>query len=149
MYYRLVDGKNCADKEQLFLSHINGNVDGNRIYYPNVEQMNFENIPGAPIGYWCSKKFIYNFSATPCSKIADFKSGMSTTDNERFLRSWYEVNFFNIGFKVNSIDETITRKEKWYPYNKGGQFRKWFGNRELVVNWKNNGGQVLNRSAKI
>ena len=99
MYYRLVDGKNCADKEQLFLSHINGNVDGNRIYYPNVEQMNFENIPGAPIGYWCSKKFIYNFSATPCSKIADFKSGMSTTDNERFLRSWYEVNFFNIGFK--------------------------------------------------
>ena len=142
MYYRLVDGKNCADKEQLFLSHINGNVDGNRIYYPNVEQMNFENIPGAPIGYWCSKKFIYNFSATPCSKIADFKSGMSTTDNERFLRSWYEVNFFNIGFKVNSIDETITRKEKWYPYNKGGQFRKWFGNRELVVNWKNNGEEI-------
>ena len=55
-YYRLVDGKNCADKEQLFLSHIHGNEDGNRIYYPNVEQKNFEKIPGCPIGYWVSEK---------------------------------------------------------------------------------------------
>ena len=55
-YYRLVDGKNCADKEQLFLSHIHGNEDGNRIFYPNVEQKNFEKIPGCPIGYWVSEK---------------------------------------------------------------------------------------------
>ena len=66
VYYRLVDGKNCADKEQLFLSHINRNEDGNCICYPNVEQKNFEKIPGCPIGYWLSNKVYDIFESSNC-----------------------------------------------------------------------------------
>ncbi len=137
-YYRLVDGKNCADKEQLFLSHIHGNEDGNRIYYPNVEQKNFEKIPGSPIGYWVSEKIFAIFANNrKLAKVLTTREGMAPANNAKFLKLWFEVNKQYISlFNSNS--------DKWYPYIKGGTYRKWSGNQEYIVDWANNGYDIKN-----
>ena len=140
-YYRLVEGKNCADNERLFLSHINDNEDGNRIYYPNVEQKNFEKIPGCPIGYWLTEQTYNCFRYNPLSALVDARQGMATTNNDRFLREWYEVTYLKIGFNKDSEDATKSQW-KWFPYNKGGSFRKWYGNNELVINFYNKGKEI-------
>ena len=135
-YYRLVDGKNCGDKERMFLEAREN--DGNRIYYPNVSQHDFEKIPGCPIGYWVSEKTVKTYSEKLLSDYASFKRGLGTGDNDRFLRLWFEIsskstNLFN---KDNSL--------KWQKYNKGGTFRKWYGNRDYVVNWEYEGYAIKN-----
>ena len=133
VYYRLVEGKNCADKERLFLSHINGDEDSNRIYYPNVEQKNFENIPGSPIGYWVSKTvqelFIFNKKS---DEVISLREGIHTGKNELFLRYWHEVSITKIAFNCTSEDE-VDANGKWIPYNKGGAPRRWFGNNYLII----------------
>lgn len=142
VYYRLVDGKNCADKEQLFLSHKKGNEDGSHIYYPNVLQKNFEKIPGNPIGYWICKGALVAFHAL--KKLSDYgysALGLTTADNNRFIRNWHEVGKNSIGFSIASLEEATSSRKKWFPHNKGGG-RKWYGNNELVVNWENNGMEM-------
>ena len=130
IYYRLVDGKNCSDKEQMFLSHVAGNRDGQRIYYPDVCQNDFEKIPGCPIGYWISQKMISAFQKS-IAEVAVTREGLSPADVDRFLRLWYEID----NKKVNI---------KWYPYQKGGSIRKWAGNSEYLVNWENDGYEIKN-----
>ena len=76
------------------------------------------------------------------SKYVDAKSGQNTGDNNRFIRFWYEVSFSNIGFGTKTLEETECDYPKWYPYNKGGEFRKWYGNFDNVVNWANNGKDI-------
>lgn len=144
IYYRLVDGKNCADKEQMFLANKDGNEDGKHIYYPNVEQKNFEKIPGAPIGYWVSKKIfaIYNDSKK-ISDISPARIGMMTTDNNRFLRNWHEVSFDKIGFDFSNRESAIESDYKWFPYNKGGGFKRWYGLNYLIVNWQYGGKEII------
>ena len=141
-YYRLVDGKNCADKEQLFLSHKAGNEDGNLIYYSNVEQKNFEKIPGCPIGYWFNEAFLDLYESKMVSDVAIGKNGITTSDNDTFLRLWDEVSFYGIKFKrtKNSMQKT----DKWIPYNKAGGKRRWYGNLDYVINWENNGSAIKN-----
>lgn len=142
-YYRLVDGKNCADKEEKFLTHLSSNsLDRAKIFYPDFKQTNFEKIPDYCLGYWLKPSIIDYFKGYKVSDIADFRSGMSTTDNNRFLRVWHEVSFLKIGIGIKDITETIDSTFKWYPYNKGGTYRKWYGNRELVVNWFHNGEEI-------
>ena len=92
IYYRLVDGKNCADKEQMFLANKDGNEDGKHIYYPNVEQMNFEKIPGCPIGYWVSEKEQKQFIQGLLNKYAKPCKGIDTGENAYFLKLWFEVS---------------------------------------------------------
>ena len=126
VYYRLVDGKNCADKEQLFLSHINRNEDGNCICYPNVEQKNFEKIPGCPIGYWLSNKVYDIFESSNCiNTYGDPRQGLATGDNNRFLRLWHEISFNKCLLNVENYLEAKTSGYKWFPCTKGGGFRKW------------------------
>lgn len=123
IYYRLVDGKNCADKEQMFLANKDGNEDGKHIYYPNVEQLNFEKIPGSPIGYWVSDSLLAIYANN--EKLDTFacpKQGSTIGDNNSFLRLWFEVS--------------IQNTKKWFPCAKGGTFRKWYGNHEFVVDWE-------------
>ena len=144
-YYRLVEGKNCADKEHLFLSHINDNEDGNRIYYPNVEQKNFEKIPGAPIGYWVSPKIQEIFTSNlALSAVASPCVGLQTADNARFLRLWFEPSYSRIGFGCENAALAARSQKKWFPYNKGGGQRRWYGNQESVVNWENDGYEIKN-----
>ena len=145
VYFRLVEGKNCADKEQLFLSHINGNEDGNRIYYPNVEQKNFEKIPGAPIGYWVSPKIQEIFTSNlALSAVASPCVGLQTADNARFLRLWFEPSYSRIQFGCENAALAARSQKKWFPCNKGGGQRKWYGNQSEVIDWENDGEAIKN-----
>lgn len=117
--------------------------DGNRIYYPNVEQKKFEKILGCPIGYWLGNNWsnIFNDNQSLSEKLA-FKKGMSTGDNTRFIRNWSEVSFDNITFTCSSNEESLSLEQKWYPINYGGTYRKWYGNQDSVANWLHNGEEM-------
>lgn len=105
----------------------------------------FKKIPGSPIAYWVSDKMLQAFeNGILLGKVADSKQGLATADNDRFLRLWYEVVFCNTEFNATSIEDAEAKTEKWFPYNKGGEFRKWYGNNDYVVNWKNNGFEIRN-----
>ena len=150
IYYRLVDGKNCADKEQLFLANKDGNEDGNHIYYPNVEQMNFEKIPGAPIGYWVSPKIQEIFTSNlALSAVCSPTQGLQTADNARFLRLWFEPSYSRIGFGCENAALAARSQKKWFPTTKGGTFRRWFGNMYYVVNWENDGEELTNFKGSV
>ncbi len=150
VYYRLVEGKNCADKEQLFLLHIHGNEDGNSIYCPNVEQKNFEKIPGAPIGYWVSPKIQEIFTSNlALSAVCSPTQGLATADNARFLRLWFEPSYSRIGFGCENAALAARSQKKWFPTTKGGTFRRWFGNMYYVVNWENDGEELTNFKGSV
>lgn len=135
-YYRLVDGKDCADKEQLF---INGED-----CYQNVSQRNFEKIPGCPIGYWVSKKIIKAFEKTLIGKISDSRCGLATGNNNYYIRLWYEVDFHGIGFGYDRANAKLS-EFKWFPYNNAGGGRKWFGLTDSIINWYNDGNEMQTR----
>ena len=131
-YFRLVDGKSCGDKERMFLAGENG--------YPHVSQQNFEKIPGCPIGYWVSEKLVNAFNHSSIDSVCKPSKGMMP--GSEYLRNVWEIAFSNITFDVKSHQESKTKKEKWYPYFKGGSFRRWFGNREFVVDYQYDGYRV-------
>ncbi|MBP8114973.1 MAG: BREX-1 system adenine-specific DNA-methyltransferase PglX [Chitinophagaceae bacterium] len=118
--------------------------------YNTINQIEFEKIPGSPIGYWLSKRFIESFSKFPILRsISKPFQGMSSSNNVRFLRFWFEIDFGN--FKDDCINDkaSIESKKKWFPYNKGGSFRKWYGNYDYVVNWFNSGQEVKEFTSKL
>lgn len=105
----------------------------------------FRRIPDSPIAYWASRKVIKAFEeGTPLGKIASPRQGMATSDNNRFLRLWHEVEVPNIGFNMSSRAEAEESGCRWFPYNKGGEFRKWYGNNDYLVNWGNDGWEIRN-----
>lgn len=143
IYYRLVDGKNCADKEQMFLANKDGNEDGKHIYYPNVEQLNFEKIPGTLIGYWASEKLCRTFQYETVNDKASVVIGIKTGDNNKFLRLWFEVEQRKEGFQKTDLESINDNGENWFPNLKGGEYRKWYGNLEYVIDWKRQGKNML------
>ena len=124
IYFRLVDGKSCGDKERMFLAGENR--------YPHVSQQNFEKIPGCPIGYWVSEKILSLFDFPLLGDIGLARQGLATGDNARFLRMWYEVSIVKIKFDANSNDDALSSTYKWFPHNKGGNV-KWFGDNDYVI----------------
>lgn len=107
----------------------------NKIMYISQAE-NFFKIPGSPIAYWVSDAFLAVFmSSKELSQYGDARQGLITGNNDRFLRFWHEV-------KIKKF--SLFGGEKWFPYNKGGEFRKWFGNNTLLVNWKNDGDEIKN-----
>ena len=115
--------------------------DGQKIYYPNVSQQDFEKIPGCPIGYWVSDNVRNAFKDKSLGSIAYPRQGMATTNNNKFLRLWHEVSNDNIGFNLTSEEETIGNI-KWFPYNKAGGSLKWYGYDDYVVNFRNKGQEI-------
>ena len=110
----------------------------------------FKKIPGNPIAYWASQKLYKQFEDLhPISTIAECCTGLQTSDNNKFLRSWWEVNSSNIGFGLSSLEKAADSNFKWYPYNKGGGYRKWYGNNQFIVNWKNNGEELYQFARKL
>ena len=108
-----------------------------------ADQSNFSKIPGSPVAYWVSNAFLRAFdTGVLLGKIADAKQGVATADNNRFLRLWNEVSINKVSFHTHSHEEAATAREKWFPYNKGGDFRKWYGNNEFVVNWEHDGAEL-------
>lgn len=112
--------------------------------FAHVSQQNFEKIPGCPIGYWVSERMIGMFSLPLIGKEAETRLGMATADNDKFLRFSWEVSRMNVFFTCGSTEESEISELKWYPYAKGGEYRKWYGNREYLVNWKSNGYEIRN-----
>ena len=112
-------------------------------YFYEADENNFSKIPGSPIAYWVSENFIRAFeNGTKLGDIADSKQGLATADNNRFLRLWFEVENSKIKFNAHDREEGIDSDKKWFPYNKGGEFRKWYGNNDYVVNWQNDGYEI-------
>lgn len=141
-YYRLVDGKNCADKDRMFLENRDGNVNGAKVYYPNVKQRDFEKIPGCSMGYWASKNVIIDFEYNKIENYGEPKSGIMTGNSPRFVRVFHEVSILKIGFGLKDSQDLTNSYKKWFPIVVGGSSRKWYGNLDSVVNLYNNGQEI-------
>lgn len=140
-YYRLIEYTDAKDKEEAFLA---------RKHEYRTIQNEFHTIPSSPIAYWASDKVRRIFKEnSKLSKIAEPRQGMATSDNGRFLRLWFEVNVKTLGFGFSNSREALISNKKWFPYNKGGSFRKWYGNQEYVVNWENSGKEVMEYATKL
>lgn len=143
VYFRLVDGKNCTDKKDMFLRALREHT--SKVYYQNVFQSNFEKIPGCPIGYWASPNILRIFTSNlALSAVASPCVGLQTADNARFLRLWFEVSRSRIGFGFENAASAARSGLKWFPCNKGGGFRKWYGNQDYIINWENDGYEIKN-----
>ncbi|MCT4619850.1 MAG: BREX-1 system adenine-specific DNA-methyltransferase PglX [Marinisporobacter sp.] len=111
---------------------------------------NFKKIPGTPIAYWANDAMMEVFkNSIPLKKIAAARVGLQTSDNKRFVRRWYEVDINHIGFDFKDRESAKNSRLKWFPYNKGGDFRKWYGNHFYVVNWENDGEEVRAYNRKL
>ena len=136
IYIRLVDFDNALIKEKRYIEAIKSK----NFYKHNMDD--FNKIPGKAFAYWISDNFIKCFENKQLSDYGVACVGLQTSDNKRFLREWYEVDFNKIGFNIPNIKESIASKKKWFPYNKGGGYRKWYGNNLEVVNWENDGAEI-------
>lgn len=140
-YCRLVEPTTQQGKEEMFLAKENRYV---------ACSGNFSEIPGAPVAYWVSDNFKKSFSdGIKIKSLGRATLGMRTGDNERFLRLWFEienVKFYSIAY---SAKEAKMSAAKWFPYNKGGKYRKWYGNTESVVNWENDGYEIKENTRRV
>ena len=139
-YIRLTDYKGGMEVQRIKALEAIQNKNCGFYYESNVKD--FERIPGSPVAYWLSKEFFRIFDNEHVGDVSVSKCGMGTSDNAKFLRLWSEVDFSNIGFNYSSIEETTDCKYRWMPYDKGGDYRKWYGNRNYVVNFYNNGEDI-------
>ena len=100
-------------------------------------------IPGSPLVYWLSEAMLGAFSnGLPLSTIAEPRQGLLTGDSQSFVRQWWEVSGKRTEFACESRESARASRARWFPYNKGGEFRKWYGNHEHVVNWEDDGRVV-------
>ncbi len=137
-YIRLVDINDAKGKESAFLSAVQ---DKNSSIRFETSAENFSKIPGSPVAYWMGDAFISLFEGNDINDIAEPRMGLTTGQNEKYLRLWYEISFVSVGLNMNR-DEAKKSCLKWFPYNKGGEYRKWYGNRDYVVNWYNDGYEM-------
>lgn len=109
-------------------------------YFYETSKENFSKISGSPIAYWVSENAFKICEKSPIFEtFATTRAGMITGNNNLFMRLWQEVDYTRMGLRFKNRDEAIMSQKKWFPYNKGGEFRKWYGNNEYVVNWENDG----------
>ena len=133
-YCRLIEPTSQQGKEDMFLAG------GNRYF---VNQDNFAKIPGRPVAYWASTGALENYVwMGSVSDMGEGRIGLITGDANRFLRLWSEVDFKRIGFDIHSNEESVKSGLKWFPTQKGGDFRKWYGNLDYIVNWENDGYEM-------
>lgn len=134
IYLRLIEPITQNGKEEMFLSK------RNRFY---AKKTAFLKIPSSPVAYWLNNKWFKLFEkGQRLETKAEIINGLFTCNNDYFLKLWYEVNGNCVFWQCNSIDESKQSNKKWYPYNKGGTYRKWYGNREYVVNFYKGGEEV-------
>lgn len=139
-YIRLTDFQGANNQEIQALEAIS---EKNLSYRYQSKMDAYNIIPDNKIAYWISKTVKELFINYPeLKEIAKPVVGMQTSDNNRFVRYWNEVSVDKIGFAINNQESANLLNYKWYPYNKGGSYRKWYGNNEFVVNWGNDGFEV-------
>ena len=141
-YVRLVDINGSEAKRFKLLEAIQ-NPDCGWFYRRDAET--FKQIPGTPIAYWASDALLDAFAnAKQLNEFGKPRQGLATGENARFVREWWEVDDCKSVYSCGSIQESIESACKWFPYNKGGDFRKWYGNNSSVVNWENDGQEIRN-----
>ena len=141
-YLRLVDFPNYELKELKVLEAIN---DKKVDYFYQTLQDNYSKIPGMPISYWVSENLIHDFVlGKRMDSIVEPKVGLQTGENNQFIRLWWEIDKTKMENHATSITDSINSEKKWFPYNKGGAFRRWYGNYDYVVNWENDGQEIRN-----
>lgn len=131
-YIRLVDFKSQEEKKDAYKSAINSEQSEFKF---SMKQENFKKIPGMPIAFWLNNTLINNFNSPDVGEFLITREGMATANNDLYIRFWHEVSYQKIGFGMSQYND----KKRWYPYNKGGNFKKWYGNNQLIVDWGNNG----------
>ncbi|WP_240033553.1 BREX-1 system adenine-specific DNA-methyltransferase PglX [Lacticaseibacillus paracasei] len=140
-YLKLSDFKGGMEVQKRYV--LKAIADPSVSYLYRTKQTNFEKIPGHPIAYWASPALIHDFSVgKSLGKILDPRQGLATSDNKRFIRMWYEINFRAINFKEHSTREAALSGSKWFPFNKGGAYRRWYGNYDYIINYLNNGEEI-------
>ena len=135
IYCRLIEPTSEAGKMEMLLH-------GSSRYV--AKQSNFTKVPGAPIAYWVSERMMTSFShGIPVGKLGTARNGMKTGNNDNFVRVWWEAPGTSLFLTAKSAREAMQSKMKWFPYNKGGEYRKWYGNNDYVVNWQDGGIEVI------
>ena len=141
-YISVYDAKYHYEKESLSLEAIRNHSCG---WFYQVSQNAFSHIAGNPISFWGTDRSYETFTRNrPLSAVANPCVGLQTADNGRFLRSWFEVAYSRTDFGCKNAALAARSQKKWFPYNKGGAARRWYGNQELVVNWENDGLEIKN-----
>lgn len=134
--YRLVNGKTCGEKEKEFIKCKNNPF--------IVKQSDLQIIPGKPLAYWATENIISSFkNAKLLTELAYARVGMFTGDNNRFLKEWWEVQSKDTEFHTENNESSVNSCKKWFGYNKGGGFKKWYGNLDLVVNYQSGGHEIF------
>ena len=137
-YCRLIEPTTQQGKEDMFLA-------GKNRY--TAQQSNFSKIPGSPVAYWVSNGLLEAFdSGKSLDEIALARNGMKTGENGRFVRLWWEVAIADLNLYAKDWKSAVASKAKWFPYNKGGEYRKWYGNNDCIVNWENQGNEIFNHA---
>lgn len=147
-YFRLSDFRGGMEiQKKKVLEALNNRKCG---YYYEVHQKNFIEVPGSTIAYWISEALLRDFSVGEVLKIkGDTRQGMATSDNNRFLRLWYEVDYTKLGIGYENPERAAESRKKWFPYNKGGEFRKWYGNIDYTINYENDGKEVKDYATSL
>ena len=138
VYIRLVDVFGDGNQSDAYTKATRNVTD----YRFEVDQREFAQIPGSPIVYWANESIIHAFSEFNSMAVFSPCKGLVTTDNNRYLRFWFEVSNENIKTGIKTQDEILEIRKRWFPLNKGGDYRKWYGNNEYIINWFNNGAEI-------
>ncbi len=145
-FLRLTGGESEKEKSNLALKGIREKTRG--VYFTNSSR-EMEKIPGSPVSYWISKKIIEVIENPPSmSEIAEPRQGLFTTDNDRFLRFFWETSSNRTCFDAKTDEECVESGKRWFPHNKGGANRKWFGNIEYLVDWEGRGRRIKETAAE-
>lgn len=140
-YLRLVDFRGGMEVQRQKTLEAIANHDCGFYYEQNTD--NFSKIPGSPVAYWAGIAEINAFATNPIiDDVFETKNGMSTTNNNLFLRLWFECDKQKCGFGSYTAESAKNSKKKWFRYNKGGEFRRWYGNNDYLVNWENDGEEL-------
>ena len=147
-YLRLVDFRGGMEvQRQKSLEAILNHKCG---FYYEQSTDDFSKIPGRPVAYWVNENVAKAFdTGKTLSSVARTRQGLASSDNNRFLKLWWEPSFVKIGFGMKNAEIAKQSRRKWFPCNKGGEFRKWYGNNVYVVNWENDGKEMLEYAAKL
>lgn len=147
-YLRLVDFRGGMEvQRQKALEAILNHKCG---FYYEQSTDDFSKIPGSPVAYWVNENVAKAFdTGKTLSSVARTRQGLASSDNNRFLKLWWEPSFVKIGFGMKNAEIAKQSRRKWFPCNKGGEFRKWYGNNVYVVNWENDGQEMLEYAAKL
>lgn len=146
LYFKLSAFRGGMDKQRIKIEEALQDLP-NCNYFYSINQREFSNIPSEPFAFWANSTIISAFKTSgSLGDVALARNGMKTGDNDTFLRLWYEVGSGRLKTDCKTYHDAEESNAKWFPYNKGGEFRKWYGNNDFIVNWENLGDRIFNHA---